>query len=181
MKTTDLISALDAWDAKGRWFFSREQLRLLFPDSSEPVFNKALHRQARAGVIRQVARGYYCNPRAKSAPKHPLRMLPLLIRPRAFSYVSLESVLSEAGWISQIPGTYTLISTGRSQTIDTCFGRIEYVHSRRSIEQLSEGLLYDQRSQIYTATPARALSDLKRVGRNLDLVSIPEDEDEAHT
>jgi hypothetical protein len=44
------------------------------------------------------------------------------------------------------------------------------VHTARKGADLSDGVIFDERRRIHVATPQRAWRDLKRVGRNLDLV-----------
>ncbi|MEN1215785.1 hypothetical protein AAIG85_34660, partial [Pseudomonas aeruginosa] len=62
-----------------------------------------------------------------------------------------------------------------SYVYDTPVGIIEFVHTERSPEEwLPQTRLNDFRG-IRIAPPELALQDLKRVGRNLDLVR-PEDE-----
>jgi len=92
------------------------------------------------------------------------------LRPWDSNYLSLEAALPEAGWISQIPSRLTVMTTGRTQTFNTPWGVIEFVHTARKGVDLSEGVVFDERRRIHVATPQRAWRDLKRVGRNLDLV-----------
>ncbi len=93
------------------------------------------------------------------------------LRPWDFSYLSLESALSEAGWISQIPSRLTLMTTGRSQIFNTPYGTIEFVHTMQAENKLRNEIRFDPQRELAVATPTRALRDLKRVGRNLDLVT----------
>ncbi len=112
------------------------------------------------------------NPRARSMPVEPLLALVSIMRPFDFSYLSLESVLSDAGWISQIAMTYTLMSTGRSSVFKTPYGVLEFTHTSRPAEP--PDVDFDRSRGIYVATPQRAYKDLGYVGRNLGLVELPE-------
>jgi hypothetical protein len=89
-----------------------------------------------------------------------------------YCYVSLESRLSELGLISQIPGVLTLMTSGRSQRYETLYGAIEFTHTQRDVPSLCEAdeIVYDNDRAIHVATADCALRDLKRVGRNLNLV-----------
>jgi hypothetical protein len=118
----------------------------------------------------RVARGLYVNPRARSLPDDVQAALVSLLRPWDSSYISLESVLYEAGWLSQIPSRLTVMTTGRPQTFDTPWGMIEFVHAARKGKDFSDGVTFDVNRRIHVATPQRAWRDLKRVGRNVGLV-----------
>ncbi len=131
---------------------------------------KALARHQQTGVIERIARGLYVNPRASCLPSDLLSALVPFLRPWDFNYLSLESALSEAGWISQIPSRLTLMTTGRSQIFNTPYGTIEFVHTMRAEGKLRNELRFDPQRELAVATPSRALRDLKRVGRNLDLI-----------
>lgn len=168
MQTKDLLRQLDRWDSRGIWAFTLPTLRLLFPESEQALL-KGIGRQEKLGLIRRICRGIYVNPRARSLPPDILPALIDIIRPWDFNYMSLESVLSEAGRISQMPGRLTVMSTGRSQVFETPYGVIEFVHTKRTPEK-TPGVTYDTSRHVYVASPETALRDLRRVGRNLDLM-----------
>lgn len=169
MLIRELIAAVDRWDKAGIWAFSLKTLQLLFPEDSRTML-KALARHQQAGVIERVARGLYVNPKARCLPGDLLSALVSFLRPWDFNYLSLESALSEADWISQIPSRLTLMTTGRSQTFITPYGTIEFVHTMQTEGKLRSEIRFDPQRELAVATPNRALRDLKRVGRNLDLV-----------
>lgn len=171
MRLIELIGALDRWDRSGIWAFSSNTLAMIFPESDRTRL-KALSDHANAGVIAHISRGLYINPRAKSLPADLLAALVPFLRPWSFNYLSLESALSEAGYISQIPSRLTIMTTGRRQTFETSFGTIEFVHTEQSTESLKHQVKWDSRRRLAIATPDRARADLKRVGRNLDLLLI---------
>jgi hypothetical protein len=62
------------------------------------------------------------------------------LRAGEFNYLSLETVLSDAGAISQIPMNWiTIISSGRSNIIDCgAFGKIEFIHTTTSPKRSSD-------------------------------------------
>jgi predicted transcriptional regulator of viral defense system len=177
MRARQLMDSLDRWDQAGIWIFSSNTLGLMFPEG-KATLRKALATHVRAGILEHVARGFYVNPRARSLPNDLLAALVPFFRPWDFNYLSLESALSEAGWISQIPSRLTLMTTGRSQTFETPYGTIEFVHTARNPEQLQADLVIDDRRALPVAKPTRALRDLKRVGRNVNLV-VPVEVDDA--
>ncbi|RQR11325.1 type IV toxin-antitoxin system AbiEi family antitoxin [Burkholderia stagnalis] len=180
MQVRKLITALDKWDNAGIWAFSSATLALIFREEPRAML-KALARHQKAGLIEHIARGLYVNPRARSLPPDVLSALVSFLRPWSFNYLSLESALSEAGWISQIPSRLTLMTTGRTQTFKTPYGTLEFVHTAQKEDQLQDELVFDSRRQLPVATVKRALRDLKRVGRNLDLVRNLESENATHS
>ena len=96
-----------------------------------------------------------------------------LLRADAFNYISLETALSDAGLISQIPiDRITLMSSGRSHLI-SCgdFGRIEFVHTARRPEDVAHQLAYDSACRLWRASSALALRDMRATRRDLSLVS----------
>jgi predicted transcriptional regulator of viral defense system len=174
MRARELTEALDRWDRAGIWAYQDKTLELMFRDEPEATLRKALTAHSRSGLLARVTRGLYVNPRARSLPSDLLSALVPFLRPRQSNYLSLESLLSEAGWISQIPSRLTVMTTGRSQTFDTPWGVIEFVHTARQGHRLTDGIQFDERRKLHVATPERAWHDLKRVGRNQHLVIRPD-------
>lgn len=86
-----------------------------------------------------------------------------LLRADKFNYISLETALSDAGVISQIPLNWiSMMSSGRSSTI-SCgeFGNIEYVHTQQKPTFLSPQLTYDHRCGLWRANVHQAIKDMK--------------------
>ncbi len=172
MKSIDLLRTLDKWDEQGVWAFDLPRLELMFGDAPGNL-RTSLMRHAKAGIITRITRGVYVNPRARSMPAEPLLPLVSIMRPREFSYLSLESVLSDAGWISQIPFRSTVMTTGRRGVFYTPYGVLEFTHTEKQAS--SREVTFDVVREIHVATPERALQDLRHVGRNLGLVDVPEE------
>ncbi len=76
------------------------------------------------------------------------------LRAGAFNYPSLETVLSDAGVIPQIPMNWiTLMTVGRTYTYDCGdFGNIEYVHTKKKPKILAKELHYDSRCRLWRAS-----------------------------
>jgi hypothetical protein len=91
--------------------------------------------------------------------------------PRGFyNYISLESALSEAGAISQIPlDRLTVMTTGRKGEYRTPYGVIEFTHTKRPEMEILDHV-YSAGRPLKMATLTTALRDLKRVGRNTHLL-----------
>jgi len=94
------------------------------------------------------------------------------LRADTFNYISLETALSDAGVISQIPINWiTLMSAGRSNIIRCgAWGTIEFVHTRKRPDDVAEQLHYDRRCHLWRASVALALQDMRATRRNMELV-----------
>ncbi|TVR74120.1 MAG: hypothetical protein EA427_01385 [Spirochaetaceae bacterium] len=167
-----LRNELDRLTDAEQYLFSATDLRPLVPDLSDQAFRRLLSRAARSGVLERVCRGIYLYPRVDYQRGYELCHAAARLRAGTLTYISLETALSDAGIISQVPvGRLTLMTTGRSSAI-SCgrYGVIECIHTKRSIDRFSGDLVYDPACRLWRATPVRAMRDLKAVGRSLDLV-----------
>lgn len=132
-----------------------------------------LRRAVRARLLARVCRGLYLYIKAKPTDGLLLFHAAALLRANALNYISLETVLSDAGVISQVPMNWiSMMSSGRSNTI-SCgeFGTIEFVHTSRKPAQLIKQLTYDHRCGLWRAHVALALRDMKATHRNCDLIN----------
>jgi hypothetical protein len=168
MKRRDLNQKLSQADASGIWAFTPSSFSALM-GGIEPAYLKLMtKRLADQGVLTRAARGIYVNPHARSMPSDVRRGLLRFLRPREISYVSLETRLSEAGVISQITTVLTCMTTGSPGWFDTPWGAIEFTHTDRSIRIGTDVIAQDDGT--FEATLRTAVRDLRRVGRNLDLI-----------
>lgn len=132
-----------------------------------------LHRAQKAGLLQRVCRGVYLQPRVDFSRGRVLFHTAALLRAGQFNYISLETALSDAGLISQIPiNRIMLMSSGRTNTI-ACgeFGRIEFIHTARRPAEVAEQLVYDSACRLWRAAPALALRDMRATRRDLSLVN----------
>lgn len=131
-----------------------------------------LSRAAKAGILRRVCKGVYLYP-IRDYPRGKLLFhAAALLRAGEFNYISLETALSDAGLISQVPINWiTLMSSGRSHVVDCGdFGNIEFVHTARQAADLAGELAYDASCHLWRASESLALRDMKVTHRSLDLV-----------
>ncbi len=172
MKTVDAIKVLNEWDKRGRMVFATSDLRKTFSDTSEKTFSEGLRRLVRQEVLTRAARGVYVNALSHSPRTHLLEKIAICFRRGEYSYLSLESALSEFGVISQVPiGRITVMTTGRSATIRTSFGEIEFIHTKQSVSEILENTTVSERP-LRIAKVDMALRDLKRAQRNMHMVSF---------
>lgn len=90
-----------------------------------------------------------------------------------FNYIGFETVLSDAGVISQVPLNWiSIMSSGRSHVVDCGdYGHIEFVHTAQRPEDVSGELTYDPDRRLWRASVRQALRDMKATRRSLELVN----------
>ena len=149
------------------YLFSVSDFSALFPQKSQTALMVLLGRAVKNSSLERICRGYYIY--QKTAYPKDLVLFHLAARLRAdyFCYLSLETVLSEEGIISQIPlGCITLMTSGRSGVINCGkFGRIEFTHTKKSPMDIGHLLAYDFRYGLWRASTQLALQDLHSTGR----------------
>lgn len=153
------------------YLFTPDDLRALLPDLSPGAFRALLHR-AGQGVLRRVCRGLYLYPRVDYPQGSLLFHAAARLRAASFNYISLETALSDAGVISQVPAQWvTLMSSGRSSQI-SCgeWGTIEFVHTRQAPGAVCGELSYDRRCGLWRASVPLALRDMRAARRDMDLI-----------
>jgi hypothetical protein len=168
MKRSDLTVKLAQADRAGAWAYTPATFSALLGGVEPDYLRLMMKRLTDQGVLIRAARGIYVNPHARSRPADARRGLLRFFRPREISYVSLESKLSEAGVISQIATALTCMTTGSPGRFDTPWGAIEFTHTDRDIRFGVDVIVNDDGG--LEATLDRAARDLRRVGRNLDLI-----------
>jgi predicted transcriptional regulator of viral defense system len=165
-------AVLRQWDRQGRYVFTRSALAKLFAKDQPKTFSEGLHRLVRAGILIRPCRGVYVNPNANSLDGRVIERIALALRPGEYNYVSLESMLSEYGQISQIPiDRLTVMTTGRKGTYKTPYGVIEFTHTARPLSDILPHIAQVDGRPLRVASRSIAWRDLKRVGRNTQLVT----------
>ncbi len=179
MKKLAAIQALREFDKKGRFVFTKHDMAKLFPDDNPKAFDEGLNRLVKAKLIKRACRGIYVNDHAQSFDSYTIEHIAKALRRNEYSYVSLESMLSEYGVISQIPlDCLTVMTTGRKGIYKTFYGVIEFTHTKRDIMNILDHVLTVKGRPLRIATKKTALRDLKRVGRNLHLLQTENSDDE---
>jgi predicted transcriptional regulator of viral defense system len=168
-----LASWLSANASSENYLFATNDLRAVVSGISDHSYRALLSRAVSSGLLEHICRGIYlyskCNPNDGLILYH----IANLRRADNFNYISLESALSDAGVISQLPMNYlSLISSGRSNTIKCSgYGTIEYVHSTQKPSDIREQLAYDQPCKLWRANVQLAIRDMKATHRNCDLIN----------
>ena len=151
--------------------FTTRDIGLATEESVNDNFRKKLSKGVSKGWLLKVCRDIYALPGNEPTKRGVLEYIASRLHWDKFIYVSLESELSRQGIISQIPfGYLTVMSQGRSGKIETRYGTIEFTHtSRKNLSE--EDVYYDPDTRIFRARAKRAIADLKRVGRNTDMIN----------
>lgn len=180
MTKIELIRKLAELDRRGIYVLLRRDIEKLFPDEGEKALEKSLQRMVADGLLQRVAKGLYLNPASTSKNRWLAEEIAKALRPGCLSYVSLESILSEYGAISQIPiSRMTVMTTGRSGVHKTPFGTIEFTHTKRARSEILGRTLAPKGRPLRIATRAAAVRDLLRVGRNANMIIHDELEDDS--
>jgi hypothetical protein len=175
VKQTEALRVLKKWDKKGKYVFTIQDLRKLFPTDKPRAFMMGIDRLVKETILVRACREIYVNRDAMAFDGYTIEHIAKALRRGEYNYVSLESILSEYGVISQIPlDRLTVMTTGRSGTYKTPFGMIEYTHTKRPIANILQGILSVENRPLRIATKQTAWRDLKRVGRNINLVNLEE-------
>jgi len=176
MKRMELITSLMNLERRGVFVLTKKDIGKLFPLEDEKSMEKSLQRMVKDGLLIKAARGIYIN--ALVASRHKSWMLENIakaLRPGKLSYVSLESMLSEHGVISQIPlSRLTVMTTGAGGIHDTPYGTIEFTHTKRSIPEILDRTIFIKDRPLRIAKKQAAVTDLLRVGRNTDMIDYEE-------
>ena len=171
MTLAQALAVFRHWDKRGHHVFTRRALAKLFPNDSAKTFTAGLNRLVRSGLLVRAARGVYVNPHAASLDSRVVERVAAALRPGEYNYVSLESMLSEYGHISQIPiDRLTVMTTGRKGTYRTPYGVIEFTHTRRPVRQIIEGIRSVDGRPLRIATAPVAWRDHKRLVRKTAMV-----------
>lgn len=154
------------------YLFSLHDLEAAIPQLNPTAFKALIGRAEKNGLLKRVCRGLYLYPQVHYPAGLVLYHAAARLRADEFNYISLESVLSAAGVISQVPMSWiTLMSSGRSYTVDCGgFGHIEFIHTKKSLDSVANQLNYDSDCRLWRATVALALRDMALTRRNTDLV-----------
>jgi hypothetical protein len=154
------------------YLFSLADLKGAMPEQSQGGFKALVCRGVKDGLLKRICRGLYLYPSVDYFGGLVLFHAAARLRADAFNYISLETALSDAGVISQIPMNWiTLMSSGRSHIVNCGeFGCIEFVHTKKRPENLTDHLIYDSRCRLWRASVALAIKDMRATKRSTDLI-----------
>mgnify|MGYP000060581652 CR=1 FL=1 len=141
----------------------------------EKTLEKSLQRLVSDGILERVTKGIYLNPMATSKKSHVVEDIAAVLRRSHLSYVSMESMLSEYGVISQVPvRRVTIMTTGAKGTYNTPYGTIEFTHTKRRLVEIIRRTAIVKNRPLRIALKAAAVQDLVRAGRNTGMMNTAE-------
>lgn len=167
-----LQNTLESICDSDHYLFTVSDFYSIFPSLSVNAFKTLLSRAQIEGFLKRICRGIYIYDRVVYPRGLELFHTASRLRAEHFNYISLETVLSNEGIISQIPiNRITLMSSGRSSIINCgALGSIEFIHTKKKPGSIAGRLVYDLSCRLWRANRELALEDIKAVGRNLDLI-----------
>lgn len=167
-----LTRVIESLATEEHCIFTPSDVRSTLPHLSPGAFKVLMSRAEKSGLFKRICRGLYLYSKVNYQQGLLLFHAAARLRADGFNYISLETALSDAGVISQLPiNRITLMSSGRSNVI-RCgdFGAIEFVHTSQKASKLQDRLQYDLRCHLWRASVELALRDMKVARRDLDLI-----------
>ncbi|MCL2916034.1 hypothetical protein L2725_20035 [Shewanella corallii] len=172
MTFDEAITRLERFDKKGFCVFAKRDLRRLFFEDTDTAFKQGVCRLVKRGLLERPCKGVYVYALSKHKGARMIERIAGILRKYDYNYISLESALSIYGAISQIPiDRITVMTTGRKGVFKTPYGVIEFTHTIRSVIDILDNTEKTD-THLRIATPLTAYRDLKRVGRNLNMVDV---------
>lgn len=175
MTTIEATKQLAALDKNGRYVYTKRNLSKIFAVTSENTLNQMLKRLVAKGVLIRAAQGVYVYAQSAHISPTTIEDVALALRPGEYVFESMESALSQWGLISQVPlDRITLVTTGRKGEHITPFGVIEFTHTASSAVEIIENTVSRPDHPLPIATKEYACINLRRSGRNLNMVQNEE-------
>ena len=171
---TLLKETLEENSDSSHFLFTAEDFYSIFPDFTIENLRMLLSRAAKNGTLERVCKGIYLYPKAKYDSSLVLFKAASRLRANCLNYVSLESVLSQSGAISQqLLGWITVMTTGRSGIIKCGrFGEIEFIHTAKATYKIMPHLHLDTLTGMWWADEELALMDMRDGKREMELVNV---------
>lgn len=161
------------------FLFSETDFLPIFPSLTVQNIRMSLSRAVKNGILERVCKGIYLYPKKGFDSSVVLFKAASKLRADFFNYVSLETVLSQAGLISQMPlGWITVMTTGRRGIINCGrFGSVEFIHTQKTLEKIMPDLHLESKTGMFWASAELALKDMKDAKRPLDLIQKEQNDD----
>jgi predicted transcriptional regulator of viral defense system len=171
----DATLILEQLGSRGIIVLTTRELRNALPYNSRSAFFAALKSLTEQETLQRVSRGVYINCLRRKNNGYLIEEIACVLRRGYFNYISLESILSEFGVISQVMmSRITVMTSGPSGEFATPYGVIEFTHTSRSLESLRARTITVDGRPLLIATKEAGVSDLRRVGRNVNMIDWDE-------
>lgn len=173
MKFPDALKKLNGLEDKGVTVFSRNDLGVVFQEHGDTL-SSTVKRLTKYNVLKKIANGLYVNAQSKNTDNLLYKIVQFL-RPDDINYLSNESVLCNLSIISQqMLDRITVMTTGRSGIFNTPFGVVEFTHTKRDPLVILKETARPKNFPIRIANKYIAVRDLKRIGRNVNMIDWKE-------
>ncbi len=173
MKLADALKQLSALDLQGPMIFSSHDLGAIFQEHGDTL-SSTVKRLVKHGVLKKAAKGVYVNALSRNT-RNLIYKVASYLRPADINYLSNESVLCNLGIISQqMLDRITVMTTGRSGVFNTPYGVIEFTHTKRDGMSILASTTKSDDFPIRIADKNIAVRDLKRIGRNVNMIDWEE-------
>lgn len=170
MKILEASKLLDKMGEQNVFLFGMHDLSAIFQESGETL-KSTLKRLLSNHVLEKIGNGVYANPKLIKCDPYRLERIAAYFRPDSVNYLSAESVLCNLSIISQqMLDRITVMTTGRSGEFKTPYGTIEFTHTKRDPFELLDETTQPEGFPIRMADKHIALRDLKKIGRNLNMI-----------
>lgn len=175
MALETMLYKFEESDQLGIQVFKYADLQALLVNSRSGSARRVVENLLRKKILQRVAKGVYVNLHAQSRKSYLIEEIACVLRRGHFNYVSMESILSEFGVISQIMiSRITVMTTGAKGTFKTPYGIIEFTHTARPLNSLVARTLAIEGRPLRIATKSAGVADLLRVGRNASMIDWEE-------
>jgi hypothetical protein len=173
MKSAEALNILATWDKQDRYVYLKHDLAKLFGESADgATLSATIRRLLKQRILIRATKGVYVYAHSANIDGNILEQLAKAIRRNDYNYLSLESALVEWGAISQImTDRITVMTTGRKGEFSTPWGVVEFTHTDANAEQILANVITRDHHALPIATKHYALKNLRRVGRNTDLIA----------
>lgn len=158
----------------GQGLYTFNELTALFPRLTSFEVERYLARATKEGMLSATCPDGLWRVKESETPIYGMFVrLVEFLRPNELNYVSLETVLSNEGIISQIPFVLTMSTTGSEGRYDTDVGSVEFSHTDAKREDLMSELSLASNGLLY-ASVSLAYQELKSLNLNLHLIDEEE-------
>lgn len=173
MKFPEALKRINDLDRKKVTMFTKNDLGVMFQENGETL-SSTVKRLSKYGTLKKVSNGLYVNSQSKNT-ENMLYKAAAFLRPNDVNYLSNESVLCNLSIISQqMLDRITVMTTGRSGTFKTPFGVVEFTHTKRDPLSILKETTKPEGMPIRIANKYTAVRDLKRIGRNVNMINWEE-------
>ena len=173
MRLPDALRKMACLEGMGAFVLTKNDLGVVFQEHGETL-SSTVKRLTKQGLLQKVSNGLYACANAKKVD-NILYQLASYLRPNDINYLSNESVLCNLSIISQqMLDRITVMTTGRSGVFKTPFGVIEFTHTKRDHLSILKNTTKPDGFPIRIANKNIAVRDLKRIGRNVNMIDWDE-------